>query len=218
MGLLELLKPKEKPKTINWQIQEGHVIVPAFICGGRQYYALQDAFNTFTERGFQALAVYDEWNNRMTHDNLKAFIEVMNEQLSGKGGSVDLSKIYEIVGMIKERIEWPVPTTELLYKMAGVAFFDENESPYVYDAKYAIEKIAFWKANVEDSSAFFINVPISLRAIFPLPNISVEDLKVCEEVINATDEKQLQRIIGMTSNAMVKRLLSQGLKSPSTTG
>ena len=195
-------------KVINWQLHEGHTIVPAFTVGGVQYYGLQDSFNTFTERGFQALAVYDEWNNRMTNDHLKAFIEVMYEWMSGKNGSIDIMKVGELVIMIKERLNWIVPTAELLYKMAGVAFFDEHESPYVYDAKYAEKKIKFWKDNVDQPEVFFCNVPIALRHIFPLPNISATDLEKCLSLIEKTEKKQLAKVIGWTSSETLKQILS----------
>ena len=217
MNLLKLFKkeaPKqeEKKSSPTWQINEGCVIVPAFELAGRQYYTLEDGYKTFVERGFQALAIYDEWENRMTNNKLKEFINEMMDQLSGRSGQVDLNKVHSLVQMAKERIEWPVPTTELLWKMAGVAFFDESESPYVYDEKYARKKIQFWKDNVEDREVFFCNVPLPLRAMFPLPNISVEDLKLCEEVISKATESQLESIIGLTSNQVLRSLLSQELK------
>jgi hypothetical protein len=217
MNLLQLLSRKKKveqptKKEPTWQINEGCVIIPAFELGGKQYYCLEDSYKTFTERGFQALAVYDEWNNRMTHDMMKAFINEIMDQLSGKNGQVDLNKVFELVQMVKERVEWPVPTTEILWKMAGVSFFDESESPYVYDEKYARKKIQFWKDNVEDKEVFFCNVPLPLRAMFPLPNISVEDLKICEEVISKATQSQLESIIGMTSNQVLKSRLLQELK------
>ena len=196
-------------KVINWQLHEGHTIIPAFTVGGVQYYGLQDSFNTFTERGFQALAVYDEWNNRMTHDKLVAFVDVMYEWISGKNGQIDIMKVAEQVIMIKERLNWIVPTAELLYKMAGVAFFDEHESPYVYDAKYAEKKIKFWKENVDKPEVFFCNVPIALRHIFPLPNISATDLEKCLNLIEKTDERQLAKVIGWTSSETLKQILSR---------
>lgn len=195
-------------KTINWQLHEGHTIVPAFTVGGVQYYGLQDSFNTFTERGFQALAVYDEWNNRMTNEHLKAFIDVMYENLSGSNGKIDIMNISQLVIMIKERLEWIVPTQDLLYKMAGVAFFDEHESPYIYDAKYAEKKIKFWKENIDTESNFFFSVPIHLRHIFPLPAISQTDLETCLEVINKIEKRQLEKVIGMTSREDLKKILS----------
>jgi hypothetical protein len=58
-----------------WQIDEGHVIEPAFISGGVQYYRLKDYFNTFSLRGLMALQVYEEWNMRMSKEQLMEFID-----------------------------------------------------------------------------------------------------------------------------------------------
>jgi hypothetical protein len=145
----------------------------------------------------------------MTNDHLKAFIEVMYEWMSGKNGQIDIMKVGELVIMIKERLNWIVPTAELLYKMAGVAFFDEHESPYVYDAKYAEKKIKFWKDNVDQPEVFFCNVPIALRHIFPLPHISQTDLEKCLKQISETERKQLLKVTGWTSNEILKTILSQ---------
>lgn len=181
-------------KKPNWAIKEGHVIVEAFTLGGVQYYALEDSYRTFTERGWAALAVYEEWQNRMTNDNLIQFFKAMQSILNGSNGEVNLSKLHDLVNKGLERLEWVVPTNEIMWKMAGVAFFDKNESPYVYDQKYCEKKVARWKEAVSDEASFFFSVPLPLRNMFPLPNLSVDDLKICEEVQGMSDE-MLQKII-----------------------
>ena len=65
-------------KTV-WQLEEGHVIEPAFISNGVQYYRLKDYFNTFSSRGLTALQVYEEWNMRLTKEHLKMFIDRFDE-------------------------------------------------------------------------------------------------------------------------------------------
>ena len=44
MNLKELFKRKKKEK--DWSLAEGHVVVPAFIDRGVQYYEIKDLFNT----------------------------------------------------------------------------------------------------------------------------------------------------------------------------
>lgn len=190
----------------NWQIKEGHVITPAFILGGVQYYCLEDSYRTFTERGWAALSVYEEWQNRMTNDNLIQFFKAMQTVLNGTNGEVNLSKLHDLVNKGLERLEWPVPTNEIMWKMAGVAFFDKNESPYVYDQKYCEKKVARWKEAVQDQASFFCSVPLPLRSMFPLPSLSVEDLKICEQV-EAMQDEMLQKII---TGILSKR----GMKTP----
>ena len=56
MKLLSLFKKEPK----KWDLQDGNVIIPAFIDRGVQYYELKDLFNTFTARGLAALQVYED--------------------------------------------------------------------------------------------------------------------------------------------------------------
>ncbi len=72
------LTTKLTGKTV-WQLEEGHVIEPAFISNGVQYYRLKDYFNTFSSRGLTALQVYEEWNMRLQKEHLQTFIERFDE-------------------------------------------------------------------------------------------------------------------------------------------
>lgn len=207
MKIFDKIKSLFQSKPI-WQLKEGHVITPAFVLDGVQYYALEDSYRTFTERGWAALSVYEEWQNRMTNDNLIQFFKAMQTELSGTNGQINLSKVSDLVNKGLERIEWVVPTTEIMWKMAGVAFFDKNESPYVYDQIYCAKKIERWKKAVKDQNVFFCDVPLPLRSMFPLPNLSADDLKICEE-IQGLSEEMLQRIItGILSKSGTKTPMS----------
>ena len=70
MKLLSLFKKEPK----KWDLQDGNVIIPAFIDRGVQYYELKDLFNTFTARGLAALQVYEEWDMRLQKQDLQNFI------------------------------------------------------------------------------------------------------------------------------------------------
>ena len=175
-----------------WQLEEGHVIEPAFISGGVQYYRLKDYFNTFSMRGLMALQVYEEWNMRFQREHLVAFIEQM-EKVTNDPKSIKIGEIVKIVAMMKERLEWIVPTSEIIYKFASVAFFDKNESPYSYDPEYCKEKIARWK-EASDVSDFFI--VMQLKDMLPLPTLSEADLQICLTVIDKMEEFQLSKVQG----------------------
>ncbi len=173
-----------------WQIEEGHVIEPAFVSDGVQYYRLKDYFNTFSLRGLAALQVYEEWNMRISKEHLVEFIEKSEKVLSNPK-QINIGEIARIVGMLKERLDFVVPTTDIIYKFASVAFFDKNESPYNYDPEYCKEKIARWKeaADVDD---FFI--VLHLKDILPLPLLSEEDLRICLMVVDQVAGTQLQKV------------------------
>jgi hypothetical protein len=163
-----------------WQIEEGHVIEPAFISGGVQYYRLKDYFNTFSLRGLMALQVYEEWNMRMTREQLLEFITKFDKIMSNPK-TINIGDMARLVGGLKERVEFVMPTTEIVYKFASVAFFDRNESPYSYDPEYCKAKIQRWK-EAGDISDFFIVT--RLRDMIPLPELSEADLKTCLTVVD----------------------------------
>lgn len=190
---LELIMAKLKTRFGHkpiWQIEEGHVIVPAFVSNGVQYYQLKDYFNTFSLRGLMALQVYEEWNMRIQREHLTEFIEKM-EAILNNNKQIKIIEIVRMVNILKERLEFIIPPTEMIYRFASVAFFDKNESPYNYDPEYCKEKIKKWKeaADIDD---FFIVT--RLRDMMPLPELSESDLATCLEVINMMSNLHLQKI------------------------
>ena len=168
----------------HWQLDEGHVIEPAFISGGVQYYRLKDYFNTFSLRGLMALQVYEEWNMRMTREQLLEFITKF-EKIINNPKQINMGEIARMVGNMKERLELVMPTSEIVYKFASVAFFDKNESPYAYDPEYCKAKIQRWK-EAADISDFFIVT--RLRDMIPLPELSEEDLQLCLSIVDQLAE------------------------------
>ena len=163
-----------------WQLEEGHVIEPAFISGGVQYYRLKDYFNTFSLRGLMALQVYEEWNMRMSREQLLEFIAKAEKVLSNPK-QINIGEIAKMIESMKERLELVMPTSEIVYKFAAVAFFDKNESPYSYDPEYCKAKIQRWK-EAADVSDFFIVT--RLRDMIPLPELSEEDLRICLSIVD----------------------------------
>lgn len=186
------LSTKVTGKTV-WQLDEGHVIEPAFISNGVQYYRIKDYFNTFSSRGLTALQVYEEWNMRLQKEHLKMFIERFDEIVNDPK-QIKVSELWKIVSMLKERLDFVVPTTDLIYKFASVAFFDKNESPYSYDPEYAKEKIARWK-EAGDVNDFFI--VMQLKDILPLPTLSEQDLAICLSVVDQVAGHHLMKLQDM---------------------
>ena len=186
------LSTKVTGKTV-WQLDEGHVIEPAFISNGVQYYRIKDYFNTFSSRGLTALQVYEEWNMRLQKEHLKMFIERFDEIVNDPK-QIKVSELWKIVSMLKERLDFVVPTTDLIYKFASVAFFDKNESPYSYDPEYAKEKIARWK-EAGDVNDFFI--VMQLKDILPLPTLSEQDLQICLSVVDQVAGHHLTKLQDM---------------------
>ena len=186
------LSSKITGKT-TWQLDEGHVIEPAFVSNGVQYYRIKDYFNTFSSRGLTALQVYEEWNMRLQKEHLQMFIERFDEIVNDPK-QIKVSELWKIVGMLKERLDFGLPTKELIYQFASVAVFDKNESPYSYDPEYAKDKIKRWK-EAGDVNDFFI--VMQLKDIIPLPTLSEQDLQICLSVIDKVAGHQLMKLQDM---------------------
>lgn len=182
----ENLKPWPK------QTAKGISIEPVFEVDGVTYYQVRDVFNTFAGRGMRQLEVYEEWQNRMTNERLLAFILAMEAELNKE--RIQLTNIAVLISKMKERLMFPVQTSELIIKMASVAYFDESESPEEPDEAYARDvKVPHWRAaGVTD---FFIGQRLS--DLIPWPNISEDVFKqasrVIQEMINL-EEKTLEKV------------------------
>ena len=170
------------------QITEGVSIEPKFALLNedgtvfKTYYQFRDAMKTFAVRGMMALQVYEEWQNRMTNERLKVLFAAIKDECNQN--PVKLANIIDLVTKGQERIEWVMPTTELIQRMACVSYFDNTESPYEYDASYQIQKLALWRKY--EVSDFFIGC--SLCYLLPFPTISEADFESYQRVLNQLEE------------------------------
>lgn len=186
--------PLKKPFK---NVEEGHVIIPAFKIDTIQYYQIHDVFNTFTMRAMDALSHYEKWQMRCSRefliDHTKAVDAILRDPKK-----IDIIKIAELNSVLKERLEFALPTEQLIWNFLAVAFFDENESPYKYDDKYGQDKIARWKSktNITD---FFLQVKLHLNNIIPCPDFSKSDLEMLLPMIEKIDTKHLQKVISILS-------------------
>jgi hypothetical protein len=197
MNLKELFK--KKPKV--WKLEEGHVVVPAFVDRGVQYYEIKDLFNTFSNRGLMALQVYEEWDMRLKKDDLLEFI-LSFEKVLNTPKELNVMNLVKIVTMLKERVQFPIATADIYYKMASVRYFDENESPYAYDPEYNKKKIERWQEASSDVDDFFI---MQRQAdMLPLPKLSKEDLPGYLATVKKLSDYQLQSIRDLNSQTPTK--------------
>lgn len=197
---------KKQPNTPPFKLEDGHVVSKSFYKDGVQYYQLHDLFNTFTQRGMDALSVYEQWNMRCDRDFLILHTKAVDDILRDPK-KINVIDISELNSKLKERLEWAIPTEEIIWKFMSVAYFDANESPYKYDNKYCDEKIKRWKLNnsIED---FFLSVP--LKDLIPCPEYSKTDLEVLLTMVEKIDQKHLGLIIGkLSSNPQNNDLLTK---------
>ncbi len=196
----------------NWQLDEGHIVEPVFISRGKQFYRLNDTLNTFCSRALDALSVYEEWQMRCRKDDLIAFTTAIDNILSDPK-KIRIGELYQINDALKKRAEWVIPSSEIVWRFAAIAFFDENESPYKYDDKYGREKIAKWKESDDIPDFFFAKIT---EHIIPSPNLSDIDLTNYFKVVDLMEKKDLERILPLLSlqdrqKDFYKKLISRNI-------
>lgn len=208
MDLLQLFKKKEK----DWKLEDGHRVDKAFVSGGVQYYYIKDVFNTFSHRALSALDVYERWNMKCNREYLKLFTTTIDKLLSDPK-TINVGEIYLANKNLKERLEWALPTEDVIWEFASVAYFDDSESPYKYDPDYAKVKIARWKQE-NDIAAFFFSMPI--KDLIPSPDISQEDLTTYFQIVGTLDVNHLKQLTSALSSKQQSRGTNTAKNSPST--
>lgn len=180
----------QENKVGDWSLEEGHVIVPAFEANGIQYYMLRDIFNSFAGRALDAMSIYDKWQMRVTPDFMKSWLDAIESTVNSN--PIKITEIANLINMMRERLNFALPTESLIWELASVAFFDKNESPYRYDPEYAKDKIALWKKD-PGLPDFFFKTP--LNTIVSLPDLSPQGLANYLKVVETVDLAQLDDLL-----------------------
>jgi hypothetical protein len=192
----------KKPKLKTWDLPEGHVVIPAFIDRGVQYYELKDILNSFAVRAMSALAVYEEWEMRITKEDLTEFI-INFENFLRNPKEINVIDMVKIVELLKERLTFPVPTEDIAYKFAAIRYFDANESPFKADPEYMKAKIKRWKEADSEVDHFFILQ--RHRDMLPLPELSEDVLRKCLIAFEKVNASQMEYIRGLSSHNQQKQ-------------
>lgn len=150
-NLSRLFKPKVKEL-----FKSDVVIEPAFKVGNKTYYRFADINNLPYKRGLMAFAVYAELDMRCTREHLVLHTDAIDTLI--KSNEIDIFKIKQLNDQLRQRLQLTTDI-DLMYKLASVAYFDENEQPESYDSAYAQKKIEFWKANAGVAD-FFLSQPM----------------------------------------------------------
>lgn len=202
-----------------FKVDEGHVIVPIAEIGDVQYYTMKDVFNTFTERALSALDVYEEWDQRTRKDDHIAFYNALEELLSDPK-KIKIGEIASLVTNMKKRVEWVIPTTDIILKFTSVALFDENESPYKYDEAYGRDKINKWKKLIASGEITYDDFFFAIRTanLIPLPDTSQIDLPAYLKVADMIRKTELKKILQFISQQdrnkdFYKRLVSESIQA-----
>lgn len=138
-----------------FQNKENLTIKPAFACGGVQYYEVPGFFNYPYARAMAARDCLMELDARVTKEYLLDFIAKKNEMY--KQPTLDVKRMVVLDNELEQRLKW-IASPDAIYKLAGVVYFDQNESPTEVNWQYVNEKTARWKK--EKIGSFFLQTPI----------------------------------------------------------
>jgi len=183
-------------KAKDWKLEDGHRVDKAFVSGGVQYYYIKDTFDTFAHRALDALDVYEKWNMRCSREYLELMYNA-NKAIYSNPKTIDITEAIIINNHLGERLQWALPTEDIIWNFAAVVFFDETESPYKYNHEYGKEKIKRWKEN-NDIADFFFLAPIS--QLVPCPDFSKEDLRGYLKTIQELSNRHTTHLLSVKSS------------------
>lgn len=188
-----------------------HIIIYAFTLGDRHYFRFDDSLNTPYDRGLKCLVYYKELQMNCDRDFLIAHTQAFDNVFSSnKMTTKDLVTLVDLNNQLKARLELP-KETELMYKLASVVFFDQHENPTVYEFKYGIAKIKFWKKNTSLTD-FFLQKP--LLELIPYLKYAGENLEQFSQMTAKVTAQHLDKLSPLLSDIQRMTLLSRSGLSP----
>lgn len=138
----------------NFRIQPQHETEFCFEAGGKKYFKFINEFTIPSTRAMSALDVYTEVEQKVDKPYLDLAFATIRD-LCNKG---DLVGVAAVVLNAQKRLDH-ICNVDMVYKLASVLYFDEEENPYDYDTEYAEKKIALWRK--ENVKSFFLRTPLS---------------------------------------------------------
>jgi hypothetical protein len=205
MKLKEKLTKFFSSKPPVWRKETNYVIEFAFKHNGKNYYQMSDYTNIPCERAFTAVSYYDELSMKCD----RVFLLAHNEAIETACNNGKLTEVVKLNHDLKLRISL-VSDPDLLLKLASVVFFDENESPLVYDFAYNEKKIKEWK---KDKLMDFFQV-LPLQNLIPSLDFSKIDLKTFTQMnheVRQLTVLQLDNILHNLSPEALNGDLAKGL-------
>ncbi len=164
------------------------IIEEAFKTGNKTYYRFADLNNLPYKRGLMAFAIYNELDMRCTREYLLLHVDAIETILNRP--EINVFDIKKLNDQMKLRLSLETDV-ELMYKLASVAYFDNNENPEDYDSKYNEKKIIEWKKNAS-VEAFFLSQP--LKELIPYLNNANENLNAFSELNTELNKIHLDAI------------------------
>lgn len=165
----------------------------AFECAGTKYYRAIKEYHLPVGRFKWIDAYLYEVELRMDLKTLNGYLDVLDKNIDGKNGTINLTKVWQVVHAMRTRTKDLGWEPETVKRLASVVFFDETEDLRDFDPAYGKQKVALW--DLHKNYAFFLTRPIS--ELLNLGSSSEESLqnyiKVAQEVLrDLTLEPEIQ--------------------------
>lgn len=181
--LRKLFKRKKQFPDITYPITE------AFQLNGVTYYTFglekDSAFNIPYERALKTVTFYNEMAQRVDDEYLEAHIKACDEVF--KSEDISIYRLHQLNQNLKSLREFQLHP-DLVYKLASVVYFDDNEDPRSYDHSYNQKKIDIWKKSMPMHD-FFYSAPI--LSLIPFLKDSEINLNEYSKVVALVREDNL---------------------------
>jgi len=183
-------------KLKSFLVDEKYRVIPAFSLHGVDYWMYDSAVELPAGRFFAAMGVYQEMESGCDKDYLKMHTDAMDKVL-GNPKQINLQVIMQLNIHLKERAG--LVSSDMIYKLASVVFFDKTESLYSYDYEYNEKKIEKWKA-AGGALDFFSRTP--LKELVPLLNMPERDTQTYLAVTEAVLKTHRKLVTGILSESV----------------
>lgn len=182
-----------EPKTY-WP-NTRHIIEYCFSIGKKHYFKFADMLNVPYERALSCLVYYREVDMNIDRDFLTQHLQAVDGVL--KSNPIDIFKIKALNDQLLTRLQLP-KDVELMYKLASVVYFDQEESPEVYEWEHGKKKIAFWKENASLKD-FFLSKP--LKELIPYIEFAGENLETFSQMIRDVNKAHSANLSAILSDS-----------------
>lgn len=165
-----------------------HIIEYAFSIKDQHYFKFSEHLNLPYERALSCLVFYKELDMNVDRDFLKQHCDAIDKILLGN--PIDVFKIKNLNDLMVQRLNLP-KDPELMYKLASVVYFDQSESPEVYEYMHGKKKIDFWKENTTLTD-FFLSKP--LRELIPYIDYAGENIETFSRMVEEKKKTHLAKV------------------------
>jgi hypothetical protein len=188
-----------------------HIINYAFSLGSKNYFRFDDHLNIPYERALSCLVYYKEIEMNCDLSYLQAHVQAINNLLLKN--PINIFDIKKLNDQLDQRLRLP-KDPELMYKLASVVFFDQDENPQVYEWAYCAKKIEFWKKNASLTD-FFLQK--ALQELIPYLQFAGKNLETFSQMIEEKSRQHWDNLHGNLSPEQKMKLQDKRSLSPEAT-